>query len=329
MMPFIKNLIAKISIIILILGVFTSFYNLGFISVVLSVLLPILFSINVFLGVYGIFKKKYFYFTGVLLFLICFNFFIRYTTTEPSQSLKTVTVLSYNVRGFNSDNDSNDKEIASKIIQFIDSINPDVLVIQESSYKESRAIKGYSHSFLGYRKDVKKTLLAIYSKYPIIKTGYIDFPNTTNNGIYADLKIHQDTIRLYNVHLQSFRIELNTSQKNSNIYTTLFRKLNTGITKQIEQAKLIKKEVNNSTKKVIICGDFNATPFSLPYRILKKGLNDSFISKGSGFGTTYALFGYPLRLDFFLLDKQIDIIRHDNFKLKLSDHEPILLKFKF
>ena len=91
---------------------------------------------------------------------------------------------------------------------------------------------------------------------------------------------------------------------------------------------MVKNEANTCNKKVIICGDFNSTQFSLPYKILKKGLIDSFISKGNGLGTTYSLYHYPLRLDYFLVDKNIDIVSHKKFDLNLSDHEPILIKLK-
>jgi len=50
---------------------------------------------------------------------------------------------------------------------------------------------------------------AIFSKFPIVKSGSIEFPNTANNAIYADIVKGSDTIRIYNVHLQSLRIAAN------------------------------------------------------------------------------------------------------------------------
>jgi endonuclease/exonuclease/phosphatase family metal-dependent hydrolase len=68
---------------------------------------------------------------------------------------------------------------------------------------------------------------------------------------------------------------------------------------------MVKQEATNYGKNLIICGDFNSTQFSLPYRILHKGLNDSFICKGIGLGSTHSFFNYALRLDFFLTDQRI------------------------
>ncbi len=322
------NLIAVFSTIILLIGILSSYLNFGIFAVIFSVLLPVLFLLNICFSVIGFWNKKYYYATGFILFLICFNFFFRLPIgAVTSQSFNTISILSYNVRGFNSGDDINDSKISSKILNFINNKNADILVLQESSYIESRGIKDYPYKFLGYREDKEKELLAIYSKYLILNTGYIDFPNTLNNAIYVDIKINSDTTRIYNIHLQSFSVELNSGKDKNNRYTSVFERINNGLSKQIQQAKLVKREINNCDKKVIICGDFNSTQFSLPYRILKKELKDSFISKGVGLGTTYSLFHYPLRLDFILLDQSLEIIKHENFDLNLSDHEPILMKF--
>ncbi len=128
--------------------------------------------------------------------------------------------------------------------------------------------------------------------------------------------------------MQSFGIELNSAKQNNNKFNNFLKKINNSLTKQIKQAKLVKNSTINCDYKVIICGDFNSTPYSLPYRILKDNLIDSFKSKGSGLGTTYSLFNYPLRLDYFLVDPSIQIDNHQNFNLNLSDHEPILMNFQ-
>ena len=147
-----------------------------------------------------------------------------------------------------------------------------------------------------------------------------------NNAIYADIKYKNDTIRLFNLHMQSFRIQLNSAKTNKS--SNFLSKMNFGISKQIEQANLVKRKSIDSNKKTIICGDLNSTPYSLPYRILRKGLHDSFVRKGDGLGTTYKLFNYPLRLDYFLVDPRIQIYNHQNFDLNLSDHEPVCMVFK-
>ena len=209
-----KNTIALSPILILVIGIFCSYYNLGILSIFFSVFLPLIFIINIFFGIYGFIKKKYFYLTGVFLFIISFSFFYRISISDSLKQTDTVSLLSFNVREFNSDNDINQKNIAPRIFKFIDSIKPDILILQETDLKKSQKIKGYKYHFLGFRNGVKKTINQIFSNYPIVNTGYIDFPNTLNNGMFADIKINTDTIRLYNLHLQSFGVELNSSKQN-------------------------------------------------------------------------------------------------------------------
>lgn len=325
------NKIDKLSITVIFalgIGVVSSFVDFGIISVLFSVITPIIFIITSVLGLYGLFKKKYYYLIGPLLYLLFYNFFVQFNNITHIEYSDSISILSYNVRAFKQPtlNLPNIDE-SSSIIKFIDSIDADILTLQESSYKEGQKIIGYPYSFLGYRPNKDKSLLTIYSKYPIINQGFIDFPDTKNSAIYADIKINQDTITVYNSHLQSY-IFKPSDITNKQLDYRYFKKLNNTIAKQIEQAKLIKSHANNNNKKIIICGDFNATPFSQTYRILKKELNDSFLNKGDGLGNTYSLFNYPLRLDYFLSNEHIEVISHENFDLNLSDHEPIHIKFK-
>ncbi|WP_417860964.1 endonuclease/exonuclease/phosphatase family protein [Winogradskyella sediminis] len=323
------DIIDKISIgftFAIFIGVISSYINLGMLSVFFSVIMPLLFLCNTLLAIYGLLKKKYFYITGTLLYLFCFTFFFQVSYTPKDKDNNTVSILSYNVRAFQQYISKN-KNASTEIIKFIDSIGADIVVFQESSYKDSRNVQGYPYHFLGYRAHIDKSLLTIYSKYPIINKGFIDFPNSKNNAIYADIKINEDTLRVYNAHLQSYVISpYILTQKYSDF--SYWKSLNSKIKKQVEQARLIKHHANKTNNNVIICGDFNATPYSQTYRILKENFKDSYLSSGNGFGETYSRLYYPLRLDYFLSSGNINVINHYNYDVNLSDHEPISIKFK-
>jgi endonuclease/exonuclease/phosphatase (EEP) superfamily protein YafD len=57
-------------------------------------------------------------------------------------------------------------------------------------------------------------------------------------------------------------------------------------------------------------------------------MTDSFNVKGSGFGSTYLFKFLPFRIDFILADPEIEIKSHKNFKVRLSDHEPVMASFR-
>ena len=302
-------------VILLILGILSAYINLGAVSVVASVVLPILFLLNIIVACYAVLKKKYRYLIGLIAFLFCFKFFFQWST-ESEHTEATLSLLTYNVKAFADE----DQQVANNIIKFIDSINPDILLLQESTYKVGRRISGFNYHFLGFREGVEKTLLDIYSKFPIVNKGFVDFPESKNNSIYADLKVKNDTLRIYNIHLQSFAF----TSSNADGVTV---KASKTLSKQIEQASLIKAHTKQSKHKVIVSGDLNATQFTKPYRIISEELNDSFFKKGRYLGTTYSLKGYPLRLDYALVDKSLSIHKHENIELNLSDHQPLLIKF--
>ena len=78
-MNFIKAHIDKVvlaMVILLILGILSAYINLGAVSVVASVVLPILFLLNIIVACYAVLKKKYRYLIGLIAFLFCFKFFL-------------------------------------------------------------------------------------------------------------------------------------------------------------------------------------------------------------------------------------------------------------
>ena len=83
----------------------------------------------------------------------------------------------------------------SKIIHFLNQENADVLCLQEARKGMSPNLNHHYKAVFGYSQ--------IYSKYEIISAKEIVFNETsTNNSCYADLLIHRDTIRIYNLHLE-------------------------------------------------------------------------------------------------------------------------------
>ncbi len=96
----------------------------------------------------------------------------------------------------------------------------------------------------------------------------------------------------------------------------------------MEQVNLVLKHQEKSKYKSILCGDFNNTAFSWAYNELKSDKNDAFELAGKGFGKTVD-FTFPFRIDFILTDKKIEVHNFKTFKVKYSDHYPIMARIKF
>ena len=62
------------------------------------------------------------------------------------------------------------------------------------------------------------------------------------------------------------------------------------------------------------------------YNKIKNNKKDAFVEAGFGLSSTYDYSLYPLRIDFILVDEKIEVNYFERFKVKYSDHYPILAR---
>jgi endonuclease/exonuclease/phosphatase family metal-dependent hydrolase len=295
---------------------------------VLNLFVPLLFALNLLFAGYWIYKrKKKFLLSLVTLIIGYFVFGSFYGMGNEAGEAKPsdLKIMTYNVRGFDKYGWSKELNTGERIIEFIKKESPDIICIQEHDSRRYKQLNQYPYGREIRYSTAGKSVQTILSKYPIVGHGSLDLPNTANNIVYADMLYNGDTIRVYNIHLQSFRIIPSTrtfsdgkeSEKN-------YRRLVSTFEKQLEQAKIFDAHLRQSTHTNIVCGDFNNTQFSNVYKIVKGNLNDTFLEKGTGFGRTYKLWKIPLRIDYILTDPAFEVVSHTNFDEKLSDHYPVM-----
>lgn len=296
----------------------------------LSLAVPFLVGVNLIFFVYWVIRKK----RQLLLslFVLVFGYFVLGTFVKLNFSKEKVleedlSVMSYNVRSFNRDGGLDNPSVFEDVKKLLDKEDPDIICFQESGYLRRKEYKEYPYKFLKYINNRNRVLLGIFSKYPIVKAELIYFPKTENNGSYADILYMNDTIRIYNIHLESFKISHNPEVLQKEPKGKLYKRLEKSFQKQQEQAQIINEHSSSTTYKKIICGDFNNTQFSNVYQVVKGDMQDTFIAKGSGYGKTYDFLGIPLRIDFILADEAFEVKSHKNYDEKLSDHFPIMASF--
>ena len=301
---------------------------------ILSLFVPILFLINVFFCLYWILKRKKHFFLSFLSLSIgyfVFGLFYKINNVNGKVEFNNVLkVISYNSQGFNIYEHIDGNNIGDKIVSFINSENADVVCFQEVNYWYLKKFDSYPYIYRSSESGSGKAKLAILSKYPIIRNVSMSFPNTGNDAVYADIAYKKDTIRIYNLHLQSYKIVPSSKTFSEKESERTLKKMVKTFDKQLEQAKIIRKHKESSPYKTLVCGDFNNTQFSNIYRIVKGDYQDSFIEEGKGFGRTYDLKGLPMRIDYIMADDSFEILEHQNYDVKLSDHYPIkgILKIK-
>ena len=293
---------------------------------IISLAVPVLLALNIFFIIYWIIKLKK-YFTISLISIILGIGYISniYKFSEKKIFLNDdLKVMSYNVRLFNHYNWSTDSTIVKKISSFIAEKEPDVLSIQEYYDAENLQLK-YPYQFIKTKSNFNKFGLAIFSKFKIINSGSLDLKESANNIIYTDILKDKDTIRVYNIHLES--LKMNTSQENFGIINSdkLREQMEASFQKQAKQVELFLQHEKKWDGKKILCGDFNNTAFSWVYRELSNEKQDAFKEAGKGLGKTFN-YWYPLRIDFILTDANFDINNFKTFNVPYSDHYPILAR---
>ena len=305
--------------------------SLSFLAI-LSIGVPWLMLGTLFIAVYlGLLGKNRAVFPSVVLLIgfLCFGTIYEFGPTAEVVSKPTsLSVMTYNVRDFNEQGIFKPEDAGDRIVALIEENNPDILCFQEYSRRRTKGFKDYPYQYITPGNS-GKSAQAIFSKYPIVDTGAVPFPNSANNTIYADIRFDQDTLRVYNVHLQSYQIYGTLRHIARRFGLELLNNIGSVMEKHQEQARLVTAHQEASPYPSLLCGDFNSTAFTNTYRELQKGMQDSFKEKGSGWGTTYLLGrGVPFRIDYILASEGFEILSHRNFEERLSDHLPVLVTLK-
>ena len=327
---FFLNILFSISLFIACIVPHTTSASLAFFSLVV----PILVVVNFLFLFYWIFRMRRQFILSLVTLL--FGYFSMGNFIGFSGSPKMVekddsfSILSFNSLGFRGKQDEWKSTAGDTIVKFVAQENPDILCFQEFDYKKSRPnfFKEYPYKYVDYEfgEDRGRMIQAIYSKYKIINKGFLKFPESHNSAVYADIIFKMDTIRLYNLHLESLNIRP-SSIKNEDS-GKLFSRLRTSFAKQMEQSDIVHNHMENSPYPNIVCGDFNSTQFSRVYLNIKAELKDTFLEKGTGLGSTIQFWKFPFRIDYILVAPGMEVLSHTNYTIELSDHEPIMASIK-
>ena len=235
-------------------------------------------------------------------------------------------VMSYNVRSFNRYQWLKDTNIAKEIENFIDTNQIDIICFQEFATEEAPKFEAYPYKVFKPYTPKGKIGTCIVSKYPLVNTQAIIFENSQNGGMQSDVIWKGDTLRVYNLHFESFRLDQSDTLISSNYSEKLRKKLKTVVEIQKEQVATFNNFVSHPSYPQIICTDLNNNAFSTPYQFLKKDRVDSFTAYGSGLGATYNFLILPLRIDFIFNSRDLKAIDFKTHQVKLSDHKPISAK---
>jgi endonuclease/exonuclease/phosphatase family metal-dependent hydrolase len=278
----------------------------------------------------------------------------RETILEYKTADSAVHILSYNVRLFDLYNWTDNKRTRNKIMDVIRKEQADIICFQEFFYDDTKKFNTLDtlvHIQPARFKHVENTAtvkevnhwgIATLSRYPIVNRGIIPFKDSTDNiSIFTDVRMYGDTVRVYNLHLESIRFRKkdyealktftgNEDQTNLDGPQLIIERMRRAFIRRARQTDEIRKHLESCPHPIILCGDFNDTPNSYTYHQIAKNLNDAFHEAGSGMGTTYIGMIPFLRIDYILYSPEFFTpLFFRIIPKKLSDHYPISSALRF
>ncbi len=313
---------------------------------------PYILFLNVGFFILWLVRKRWYFLISFAVIVIGWGHiahFIQIPWGESNKKLSdepSFTLMTYNVRMFDFYRWSKEKGSANKMLTFFHEAKPDILCLQEFYIPKDDAeisldfVKNslnwmkyhhidYINNFMGGKYGV-----ATFSKYPIIRKGSQTFENSVNRVIFTDVVVGKDTLRIFNNHLQSYRLANNNFRFINNLkleYTDeqlreakdLSKKLRNAFITRSEQVDKVSEMIQNSPYKVLVCGDFNDTPVSYTYRQMRGNLNDSFVTSGKGVSNTFHGRTPRFRIDYIFYSPELTSSCYTKYNVKYSDHYPV------
>ncbi len=279
------------------------------------------------------------------------HFYTNDLSKKPDSTLRIVSWNVANMYGL-SNNIETKQHNRTELAQSVLDLQPDIICLQEFNHSYTRGENADNIGLFSiqypnyyYSKDYNKengyytSGSIIFSKFPITDSGKIDFPGDfTGSLIYIDVKVNNDTVRIFTTHLQSFGFnnadyaEMNKIKQRDeeaiDASKNIFIKMKAAFTNRGLQADIVHQQTDSLTYPSIVCGDFNDVPTSYTYFHVRSSRQDAFLKTGTGVGKTYNTFAPMLRIDYILPDTCFAIKQFDMVDENLSDHVMLVSDLK-
>jgi endonuclease/exonuclease/phosphatase family metal-dependent hydrolase len=332
----------------------------------MALVFPVLILIQLFFFVFWLIAKPRMallpVFFAVLSYKLIFSFVAIQGSDKNNHSATAIKLLSWNVHLFNFFEKGGKPD--PEMIRLVKARQADIFCAQELVFSlnpSSSFTLEKMKEKLGYRYVVAANdrafgvhtnpqtkeeryhpfCVAIFSNHPIIQWKKVQtIPEYNHTFLWADILINKDTIRVFNIHLQSMyfakddydfieNIDRQNVDQVSNHGKNILRKIKNANYLRALQILEVKKELLRSPHPVMLAGDFNDVPNSFAHRLISQVMIDAFMQKGSGIGRTFQKLSPTLRIDYIFSTPSLII---NNFKVhpwNKGDHHAIEASVSF
>lgn len=313
---------------------------------------PIIYMVNIAVMLFWVIKWRLWVLIPIAVLVLGMSdvkLFFRPANNSRVEAFdgQKFTLVTYNVMGFIKDSSGGLVSSLDEAAGLIKSLKPDILCMQEFQTTNLNT-KAKIDSLLGLRYNkILYTLpnsrgegwgIAIYSRYPIVAWGFLEYPGSVNSSMWADIRLNGDTLRVFNNHLQSTSVSkqdrayidgqeyLNSNGREEKV-RSIAGKLWGGFKKRAAQADSLAVAIGLSPYEAIVCGDFNDTPISYVYTTIRGDMNDAFVAKGKGMPNTFNGLFNMFRIDYVLYSEKFKALSYESPEVEYSDHKPVVVTF--
>ncbi|MBR1484100.1 MAG: endonuclease/exonuclease/phosphatase family protein [Prevotella sp.] len=300
--------------------------------------LPFLLLCNVFILLYWLIRRRWKWAIMPTFALLCCvpyvgTFYQPPLLSHADNTMSGLVVATYNVAAYGKETSGfKSGDILAEMMKN----EVDVLCIQE--YKEQsgdRLNTDRYKDWFPYHAFGRDDII-IFSRYPILKSEAINFGDTNNSAMWADINVAGATMRVFNAHLETTgfnrtmkRVEKMEKEgiviKENAIIKAIYGNYTMGMITRARQSRLVADMIASSPYPVVLCGDFNDVPYSYTYHTMRGDLVDGFRECGSGFMSTYRG-RKKFRIDYIFHDKRFKGLQYYKQDLTYSDHDPVFMK---
>ena len=304
---------------------------------VLTLFAPIVYILDIAAMLYWVIRWRWRYALAMCLFvLICTIYLPLYCKIDLARKYDTkyvernfTKVVTYNIANGNN----------SELVDYVRGLRPDIVCLQEYLTDADEKWRALGDEYRSTISDGNDFSCEIFTKYRILRQGEIDSLGRYT-AVWADLRIADDTVRVVSLHLQSTSIHPEDTQfiqRHEYIYDTeretklrsIVSRLAENTRKRAVQVEHIRRFIDATPYKTIICGDFNDVPLSYAYHRIANGLNDTFSEAGNGYSYTFDGYFRLLRIDYTLVSPSIETISYESTdSVAYSDHYPVVTRLK-
>lgn len=309
---------------------------------------PLVALVNVVFFIYWLLRLKLWLLISLAGFLLTIGtsriWFPVNAGTAEDEPGKTIKVMTFNVMylDYVSDSDGNGMH---PIVEYIAQSDADIVCLQEvgtdflhtrlKDKKTKKLLKAYRYVLSGSSEG--RYSVVCLSKYPVISRHRIDYESQSNSSYRYDFQIDDQVVTVINNHLESNKLNSKEKDHYTNLITSggeseeltkvaelIGSKVGSATSIRAAQARAVSEEISACEHPVIVCGDFNDVPGSYVYKTIAKGLSDSWVEQGLGWGNTFHENMFLFRIDYILHSSELKTVDVMRDKVKISDHYPLI-----